>query len=161
MLYDESAKDLFSRENELELEYDRICAETTFNYRGKEWTLDDIMADETLDYYTYYGLVNQYCKVLSDNLAGVYTELVRIRCDIAETIGFDSYNEYRYLCYDRDYTPDDAKEFPSTTRTITTSLILAEAVCSQERSIRIRSCSRCRRISVRSHRRSRNPISTC
>ena len=111
MLYDESAKDLFSRENELELEYDRICAETTFNYRGKEWTLDDIMADETLDYYTYYGLVNQYCKVLSDNLAGVYTELVRIRCDIAETIGFDSYNEYRYLCYDRDYTPDDAKEF--------------------------------------------------
>ena len=116
ILYDKAAKDLFSQEQALELEYDKICAETTVTYRGQEMTLDDLLADETMDYDTYYEMLDVYCQTLTHNLEDTFLGLVRVRTQIAETLGFDNYNDYSYLTYTRDYTPDDAKEFHETVK---------------------------------------------
>jgi M3 family oligoendopeptidase len=102
---------LLNRDNELVLEYDRIAAQTSVSFDGRTWTLDDIYADDTLDYDTFYALYDAYCLALCEAVWPVFSELVTVRNQIAETLGFESYAQYQYLCYERDYTPQDALSF--------------------------------------------------
>jgi len=111
MLVSEDILDLQSREQKLSNSYDEIFATTTVIYNGKEYTMEALSADESLSYDEYMDVYNQLMPILNAALGPVYMELVDVRCEIASTLGFDSYAEYMYICYGRDYTPQDAAEY--------------------------------------------------
>lgn len=127
-LYDDAAADLLSRDNELSLLYDRIVEQTrATSADGRTWSLEEILSDDSLSADEYFELFDLYCKALRDNVSDVFLEMVSVRNRIAETLGFDSYAEYRYLCYTRDYTPEDAAAFCELVKTYIVPLYIETA----------------------------------
>ena len=108
-LNDEKIQDLVDAENELVVEYDRLSTSFTVSDRGRQWTLDDILADDTLDYNGYLALYQTYCEAFNREAGEIFTELLGIRKQIAETLGYGSYAAYGYDLYGRDYTVLDAQ----------------------------------------------------
>lgn len=78
---------LKTRENELISDYRDILIEMSLR--------------SDYDVYAEYG----------PDVCELYIELVKTRNDIAAEFGFDSYEEYCYNGYGRDYTPDDLRGY--------------------------------------------------
>lgn len=101
-------EDLTEQENALVTEYKKLLsAEYTTTYKGQEVTLDDLDYSDpnvATPYYAIYQEKNAAC-------AEVYQELVQVRVQIADILGYDSYIDYAYDCLGRDFTKEDAQAF--------------------------------------------------
>lgn len=73
-------------------------SELLYDYRK---LINDIYASESYDIY----------EELSESAAGIYIELVKLRRGIAEKSGYDSYIDYAYDNFGREYGPDDLDEY--------------------------------------------------
>lgn len=88
--YDETLMELMERESDLLTRY----------YELAEAALED-------EYYSEEYFANNY-----DGLAQLYVELIALRQQIAEYVGYDSYADFAYeFYYYRDYTPLQAQEY--------------------------------------------------
>ena len=110
--------ELLARETQLQQDYYDIMGsmdDYTYRYGGKDWCWSDLegTAGERLYIYDYNGYFEVYYGILEavNEAAGpVFLELVRLRTDLAESYGYDSYTDYAYEClYGRDYTPEQAQ----------------------------------------------------
>lgn len=101
-------EELSDLENSLITEYKKLlAAEYTTIYNGEEVSLNDLDfsdPDVATPYYDIYEKENAAC-------AEVYRQLVQVRIQIAETLGYDNYADYAYDCLGRDFTRQDAAEF--------------------------------------------------
>lgn len=110
--------ELTAREAELVDRYTVLMNDAdavTYSYLGRTWTWDMItgfpgtsLASRDYEGYleVYYGLQ----KGLNDRVGPVFTELVRIRAELAETAGYASYADMAYEeVYGRDYGPEEAQ----------------------------------------------------
>lgn len=112
------AAELLDRETALENEYYETLAlseQYTYRYNGRDWTMEllygsagDRFYEEDYDGYfeVYYALLEQ----VNASLGPIFLELVAVRDEYAEQMGYDSYADYAYECmYGRDYSTDDAQ----------------------------------------------------
>ncbi len=108
-LNSDAVQSLMDADQALISEYDRLTADFTFQDGGREWTLDSIISDETLSAREYYRLYDAYCAAFNAKAGDIFMQMLSIRSQIAEKLGYGSYAAYRYDCYGRDYTITDAK----------------------------------------------------
>lgn len=110
---------LMQRESELISRYREIVADPTVLYEGEERSFNELVeelgaSDNLADYYKYLAVLMSYYQKYSEPLAEVYIELMRVRTEMAEAMGFSSCEEMEYVfCFDRDYTPADGAVFVS------------------------------------------------
>ena len=101
-------EDLVAQENDLVSEYRQLLAkEYTTELNGEEVTMEDLdlsTSEGVEAYYDIYMQKNAEC-------ASVYLELVQLRTQIAQTLGYDSYADYAYDSLGRDFTKEDAARF--------------------------------------------------
>ena len=111
--YPEALVQLQRRESELQSQYYETYADLTVTYDGKEYDANglvdaaydgkiDLEPEDAVDYY--YERANAA-------LAPIFVELVKVRHQIADEYGYDSYIEYAYDSNGRDYTPGDVAEY--------------------------------------------------
>ena len=99
-------------EQKLTFEYDNIISGYTLNRDGREWTLDaagEAYYAGELAFEDYLSIYSDYCAGLNEAAGAVFLKLLPLRERIAKTLGYGSYAAYRYECYSRDYTVEDAK----------------------------------------------------
>lgn len=108
-LNSDEVQPLNDAEQALVTEYDRLSASFVLTDGGKEWSLNDILADDSLNTREFYRLYDAYCTAFNEKAGDLFLRLLKIRSEIAETLGYGSYAAYQYDCYGRDYTIADAK----------------------------------------------------
>lgn len=111
--------ELYTMEAELINEYYAISnnayENAVYTYMGREWTYDmitgyrgDALYNDDYEGYleVYYGLDKQ----VNDLLGPLFMELLAIRAETAELMGYDSFADYAYeASYGRDFTTEDAQ----------------------------------------------------
>jgi len=98
------------KEQKLTGEYDELRTTFVYKERGKTYTMEDIAAIAETDYEEYARLYNAYYAAFNKKAGAIFLELVELRDAIAKTLGFRNYTEYQYRCYNRDYTPAEARQ---------------------------------------------------
>lgn len=97
---------LIAEENKLIQQYQNAAADT-YTAGDKGLTLEELDENDP-DYELAYEEIvqkkNQAC-------GEIYRELVQVRTEIAETLGYESYTEYAYDSWGYDYTPEEMLEF--------------------------------------------------
>ncbi|MCR4595331.1 MAG: hypothetical protein K5673_00975 [Lachnospiraceae bacterium] len=111
-------EDMTDEEKKLDLEYQKLTQEyekilisdTHVEVDGKDWNLDKLMNDYSLDRDGYRRIVTAIYRSRNSQMAQIYTEIVHNRNRIAEINGYDNYADYVYeLSYNRDYTSEDVQ----------------------------------------------------
>lgn len=96
-------------ENRLSTQYDTLLTTFTLKEGGREYTMEDIAAISEQDYSEYVRLFDAYYASLNAQAGDIFLKLVKIRTRIAKTLGYESYADYMYDCYGRDFTTEDAR----------------------------------------------------
>ena len=109
-VYSDEYVALLQEESDLLARYREMIAEPVIVFNGREqdfYTLIDELygAAYTRAWQTYYDTYNE-------PLAEIFIELMRVRCAMAEQLGYDSYEQMQYeFYYERDYGPEDAARY--------------------------------------------------
>ncbi len=117
--YTDETVALMQRESELISRYREIVADPTVLYEGEERSFNELIdellgANDLISYYRYLAVLKSYYEKYNEPLAEVYIDLMRVRTEMAEAMGFSSCEEMEYVFgFDRDYTPQDAAVFVS------------------------------------------------
>lgn len=111
--------ELYTMEAELINEYyataNTAYDNAVYTYLGREWTYDMITGyrGDALYYDDYEGYLEVYYgldKQVNDLLGPLFMELLAIRAETAELLGYDSFADYAYeASYGRDFTTGDAQ----------------------------------------------------
>lgn len=107
--------ELQAQENELLRQYHALTGASSVSYAGETKLLNDWQKSDSVEIRD--GAYSAYIEQYHDRLGTLYLELVRVRQKLAAAVGYDSYIDYVYDTFGRDYTPTDAKEFLSDVRT--------------------------------------------
>lgn len=101
--------ELMQEESTLEAEYMALQNEVTITWNGKECLLDDLLSDPYIDVLSVYRL---YYEKYNPLAADIYVKLVRVRQEMAQELGYESYPEFAYeYYYGRDYTPEQVEQY--------------------------------------------------
>lgn len=109
-LADPALEPLFAKERELIGRYEALSETLTVERNGTRWTGDAILNDPALPEEAFAALYEAYLQLFNERAGEIFLELVPVRNAIARELGFPSYADYRYACFDRDYTPREAEE---------------------------------------------------
>lgn len=104
----ESVLPLKARERTLIGEYEALWSSLHVSDGGRDWSYSELMADESLPPAEWYALRERYLTAYGAAAAQIYIELVSLRNEMAEALGFSDYISLRYAAYGRDYTPAEA-----------------------------------------------------
>lgn len=96
------------RETALVNAYDKLESGFTVRYAEQEWTIADILATDALSYSELLALLDMYQSEFNKAAGSIFYELVLLRREMAQKMGYESYAQYRYDAYRRDYTPAEA-----------------------------------------------------
>lgn len=114
---DESAQqpeelyELYRQENQLINQYRSIIADPYVELDGQRLSLEESLASTT-DVGEYYRLIDAYYAQYNSRLGDIYIQLVQLRRQQAQLLGYDSYEQMQYeLSYERDYSPEQAQEY--------------------------------------------------
>lgn len=116
-LSDPSVLPLLERERALVGRYESLSEDLKLSYRGREWTGDAILSDPSLSDEDFSTLYEAYLDLFNREAGAIFLDLVSVRKEIAATLGFASYADYVYACFDRDYSPADAAKLSERIRT--------------------------------------------
>lgn len=98
-----------------------LSKEYTTEIKGKTVTMDDLDFSKQDDIDAYYHIYQNKNK----ELATIYSQLVKIRIQIAKKLGYDSYADYAYDVLGRDFTKEDAQKFEKSVLETVTPLYLS------------------------------------
>ncbi len=121
-LSDDAILPLLERERALVGSYEALSEALSVEYKGRAWTGDEILSDPSLSAEDFQTLYEAYLELFHTKAGEIFLELIQIRREIAKTLGYDSYADYRYACYGRTYSPEDAALFSERVRTEATPL---------------------------------------
>lgn len=117
--YTDETVALMQRESELISRYREIVADPTVLYEGDERSFNELVeelsaAEDITSHYRYLAVLKSYYEKYNEPLAEVYIELMRVRTELAEAMGFSSCEEMEYVFgFERDYAPGDGAVFVS------------------------------------------------
>lgn len=113
------------RESELSVEYSKIAASCTVNFRGEDCNFYGLLrhmesTDRAERREAFEAWAALYAGV-SEKLDGIYDQLIAVRCAMAEKLGFENYTQLAYLNMGRlDYSPEHVAKFREQVRTVIT-----------------------------------------
>ncbi len=123
----ESSLKVFNKENlklmvedqKLTTEYSGIVGGITVNFRGKEYTVQQMsvfLKDKDRETRKEaWTLITDKKREVSDKIANIYDKLVEIRHNMAKNAGFKNFIDYTFEAKHRfDYTKDDCLKFHKT-----------------------------------------------
>lgn len=116
-LSDEAILLLLERERALVGAYEALSDQLRVEHDGRMWTGDGILSDPSLSEDDFDTLYEAYLDLFHAKAGEIFLELNGIRREIAETLGYDSYADYRYACFGRTYSPEDAALLSERVRT--------------------------------------------
>ena len=106
---------LSQEEAALLTEYRDLTSDIQVTYQGQTKPLDEWL--QTDDYEVYFGALQAYYEEYNASIGDVFLRLVKVRQQLADTLGYDSYAEYSYdLTYARDYSPEEGEAFVAAIR---------------------------------------------
>jgi len=94
------------QERQLVKEYNRLSVQED----GRDQLYEDYLNGDI----TFKQYINDYTEISqqrNQELGAIYIQLVRLRTQIAQTLGFSRYADYAYQSLFRDFTPDEAAQF--------------------------------------------------
>lgn len=105
----EREADLCREEERLVQAYDQAMAQPVqVTVDGQVWTEESLARDQELDDEAYWEISALLERERNRAVGEIFLKLVRVRTEIAEENGYDSYADYAYReNYDRDYTTED------------------------------------------------------
>ena len=105
--YSDLAVELMQEESALISEYRALSADPTIERDGAEENYLDVLWE--LEGEEYNQALVQYYEKYNQRFADIYIRLVDVRNRLADTLGFESYEQMQYYFYfERDYTPEQA-----------------------------------------------------
>ena len=107
---------LLQRESDLEAEFRDLGEE--FDLDGEQLRLSDYLAREDLSEAEYARVYTAYLKSVNAEAARIYAALIGTRQEIAAACGYDSYEQYSYDAYGRDYSPAEVEAYLADIRDI-------------------------------------------
>lgn len=108
--YTDKTVPLMQREAALIVDYRALTADPTIRWDGEEASLQDLL--DTLPGYQQLGALLLYYDTYREPMAELLRELVLVRRELAEAMGYDSYEAMQYeFYYMRDYTPAQARTY--------------------------------------------------
>ena len=99
-----------SAEQKLVSDYDTLLTTFVAEDGGKTYTMDDIVGIASTDYDEYFRLFTEYYGQLNKKAGEIYLKLLKIRSTIADKLHYETFADYRYEGYGRDYTREDIQE---------------------------------------------------
>lgn len=114
--YSDAVKDLLKKENKLGSDYDKLMSSAAIDYKGEIRNLEQLksfMVHDERDIRResnalYFGFMSEHMAEFDD----IYDELVKVRHEIARTLGFKNFIELGYLRMERmDYDQEMVKVF--------------------------------------------------
>lgn len=106
-VYREEIVALMQREAALIGEYRALNASPTIDTAEGERDFYDYIADKYDE--EYVAALMEYYEKYNEEFARIYIELVKVRAQMAQELGYDSYEQMQYDYYfERDYTPEEA-----------------------------------------------------
>lgn len=109
-LSDPSVLPLIEKERALVGEYEALSEQLRIEYKGKAWTGDEILSDPALSAEDFERLYELYLERFNTEAGTIFLELIPVRNEIAAALGYDSYADYRYACFGRTYSPEEARQ---------------------------------------------------
>ena len=99
---------LRDREDALCRRYEQLEAEYRLEYRGRTWTMAELMQDEDMGLQAFLGALERY-QIGKNQAAGeLFLELMALRQQMAKDSGFASYAASQYAAFGRTYAPEQA-----------------------------------------------------
>ena len=97
------------QEDELLEQYHALTGAPAVSYAGETKLLNEWMQSDSAKLRD--GAYSAYIEQYHDEIGTLFLELVRVRQQLAAALGYESYMDYVYDNYGRDYTPEDAEAF--------------------------------------------------
>ena len=116
---------LWKKQDEAVLRYEQLRRTHRVNYGARELSWQEIQEDATLSYEQHEQLCREYYKQLGQKALEILNELITIRSAIAKQLGMDSYAQYCYRYYARDYTPKDVQALYADVKKHVPALLIA------------------------------------
>lgn len=110
--------DLRNREDELCRRYERLDAEYRLKFRGRNWTVTDLLADEDLALQEFLEALELYESGKNQAAGEIFLELISLRKRIARERGYHSYAAGQYAAFGREYAPEQALEAAQTVKKV-------------------------------------------
>jgi M3 family oligoendopeptidase len=130
--------DLLVKESELSRQYNELTASAKINVDGTTYNLSSIgklLIDLDRDvrqraHQAMYGFLSEN----ASELDRIYHDLVQLRTQKAQALGFSSYTELRYIEYGRvDYNAVDVERFRAQVRDVVVPLVMQLRLAQQNR----------------------------
>lgn len=102
---------LTALEAQLEAEYEELTTGQTVPYQGRDVLWSELAADPNVTGAAYEEAVQSYYDTYSQPLAEIMVQLISARRELAALSGYDTYEEYAFDYYYRDYTPEQARHY--------------------------------------------------
>lgn len=109
-MLDERTIELSAKEMELTNKYVAASSTVTVDVKGKKLTINEILTATDLSSEELMTAYYAYLDELNAVTGEIYLDLVEIRNQIADILEFDTYTDYCYFKYNRDYTKEQAAD---------------------------------------------------
>ncbi len=104
--------ELMQKESALESEYMALQSDKTIEWKGEEQLVDDLLADDSLGYMDYLAVIDAYYSKYNPLCADILIELILVRNEIAQELGYETYADFAYsYYYERDYSPEQVRQY--------------------------------------------------
>ena len=111
-IYTDETVALMQEESNLVAEYRALMAEPTIEFRGKTESLDALLERFANDDASHNEAVAAYYTQYNDRVADLFIRLVSVREQLADAMGYESYEQMQYSYgFGRDYTPEQAEGY--------------------------------------------------
>lgn len=122
-LNSEAIQQLQDREVALINAYNLAANDFTFSDGANTYSFEDLAGiSEDEEYIRLYAL---YISQLNAAVGEIFLDMLDVRSEIAEKLGYGSYAAYMYECYGRDYTLQDAQRLQEAVKTHIVPVYLA------------------------------------
>ncbi|MBQ6430651.1 MAG: hypothetical protein IJJ99_02065 [Oscillospiraceae bacterium] len=103
--------ELMQQESDLQTQYMALQSDMTITWKGEERLVEELL-EEDLPYAEILEVYRLYYAKYNPQAAELFIQLIGVRKQIAEELGYDSYADFAYsFYYDRDYTPEQVKQY--------------------------------------------------
>ncbi len=124
--YNDASVELMRRESALVSRYRELIAAPVIELDGESVYLDEYL--DRADGESWSRAVDEYYKQYNPRLAELYIELIGVRKQLAECLGYDSYEQMQYdFTYERDYSPEQAEDYLEDIKSFILPLYLSAA----------------------------------
>jgi len=107
--YTDRQLELMNREGVLLVAYWRAMMLDEIRLNGETVSYLDVISDPYITDEAYQEARLAYARACNEAAAPIYIELIRVRRDMADAFGYDSYEAMQYDSFLRDYTPEQVK----------------------------------------------------